>query len=92
MSLLQDQSSLPKPPPFSPVEAGLRVQEWFSVMELSHELLMAGIRSRLKPGEDEWTVYRRWYQEQLNEHQRTIEQMARRFTECLAKHDSKSSQ
>jgi hypothetical protein len=69
-----------------PEGATRRVEEWFALMELSHQLLMAGIRMRMKPGEDERELYRQWYRQQLLEHDRTIEQMAIRFTEALSRH------
>ena len=72
-------------------ETSRRIYQWLSLMEASHQLLMAGIRMRLKPGEDERDVYRRWYEQQMREHDRTIEQMAARFTECYSQHGPASS-
>ena len=36
-------------------------QRWHNAMELSHEMLMARLRSELKEGEDIWDAYRNWY-------------------------------
>jgi hypothetical protein len=38
-----------------------RFAEWYQAMELSHEMLMAGLRSRIGPDGDIQQAYRDWY-------------------------------
>jgi glutathione S-transferase len=72
-------------------ESSRRIYQWLALMEASHQFLMAGIRMRLRPGEDEREMYRRWYQQQLQDHDRTLERMAARFKECTSNYGPASS-
>jgi hypothetical protein len=38
-----------------------RFDQWYQAMELSHEMLMAGLRARIGPDGDLWQAYRDWY-------------------------------
>jgi hypothetical protein len=52
----------PCPPP-SPEEQRLNWAAWHQAMELSHAMLMAGLRHRIGPQGDLQAAYRQWYEQ-----------------------------
>jgi len=58
-------------------EQSLKV--WADLMDASHELVMAGLKSNLLSGEDIKDAYRRWYRHQMKEHDEMMLNLMRRF-------------
>jgi len=60
-----------------------RIALWVDVMKASDEFLFAGLRREVGPDGDIHAAYRRWYADQMEEHDRTmrrmVENMARRL-------------
>ena len=50
-------------PPPTEEENRLRWAAWYRAMELSHEMLMQGLRQRVGPDGDVKAAYRAWYME-----------------------------
>ena len=46
----------------SPEEIRERMARWYQAMELSHTMLMAGLRHRVGPDGDVMAAYREWYE------------------------------
>jgi hypothetical protein len=59
---------------------------WIDLMETTDELLRAGLRASLGPGEDFQEAYRRWHEERAREHDAMIWNMARRFAAAEDRH------
>lgn len=57
-----EQHSLPSPKIPSQEEVDRRMSQWFQAMELSHTMLMAGLRRKIGPDADLNAAYREWYQ------------------------------
>lgn len=49
-------------PPPTPEECRQRWAAWHQAMELSHEMLMVGLRHKIGPGGDLQAAYREWYE------------------------------
>ena len=43
-------------------EVDRRMAQWFQAMELSHAMLMSGLRRKIGPDADLNAAYREWYQ------------------------------
>jgi hypothetical protein len=56
-------STPPFPTPIAPSqnEVNRRMREWYVAMELSHAMLMAGLRRKIGPDGDIHAAYREWY-------------------------------
>ena len=80
---------LPDPDLAPSVPEGLtpeqRIALWVDVMKACDEFLFAGLRREVGPDGDVYAAYRRWYAEQMEEHDRTmrhmVENLARRLGE-----------
>ncbi|MEQ1829244.1 MAG: hypothetical protein ABL921_24990 [Pirellula sp.] len=57
-----------------------RWEKWFQAMELSNEMLMAGLRAQVGPDGDVYAAYRDWYRryQDLKWKEPVIEQSQRR--------------
>ncbi|MSR32397.1 MAG: hypothetical protein EXR99_12930 [Gemmataceae bacterium] len=53
-----------------------RVALWADLMDASEEILLAGLSHQVGPGGDLRAAYRLWYEQQMDEHDRTMRQMA----------------
>ena len=56
-----------------------RIALWFDLMRTADKLLLAGLRNRLGPSGDIREEYRRWYADQMREHDKVVEQMMSRL-------------
>ncbi len=52
------------------------VAMWFDLMEACDQLVLAGLRREIGPHGDLRAAYRRWYAEQMEEHDRMIFHLA----------------
>jgi len=52
---------------------------WVDLMDTCEQFLLAGLRREIGPEGDLKAAYRRWYDEQMEEHFRTIRRMAERL-------------
>ena len=78
------------PPELAPVpRRGLtveqRIQAWFELWELGEEFFLAGIRMRCKTEEEVQQAVRRWYEQQMDEHDQKLIAMLTRFDEAEKK-------
>jgi hypothetical protein len=70
------------PPPGSepkvPADAtpGQCIRIWVDVMNACEQFLLARLREEIGPDGDLKAAYRRWYREQMEEHQQMIRRMA----------------
>lgn len=55
------------------------VAMWVDLMNTCEQFLLAGLRREIGPEGDLRTAYRQWYAERMEEHGRTLEQLAERF-------------
>lgn len=55
------------------------IQMWLDLMDACDQLLLAGLRREIGPEGDLQAAYRRWYAEQMEEHDRTMQRMVERF-------------
>lgn len=53
-----------------------RVAAWVDLMDASESLLLAGLRREVGPGGDVRAAYRRWWAQQLDEHDRATRRTA----------------
>jgi hypothetical protein len=71
---------IPEPDLAPPVPEGLtteqRIAVWVDLMEACDQFLFAGLRREVGPGGDVQAAYRRWYADQMEEHDRTVRRMA----------------
>jgi hypothetical protein len=80
---------LPDPDLAPPVPEGLtpeqRIALWVDLMATCDRFLLAGLRREVGPDGDVRAAYRRWYAEQMEAHDRTmqhmVENLARRLGE-----------
>jgi len=52
---------------------------WVDLMNACEQFLLAGLRREIGPEGDLKAAYRRWYAEQMEEHDRTMLHMVREF-------------
>jgi hypothetical protein len=64
------------------------VKLWIDALEASDKMLLAGLAATLPPGADVREAYRRWYENYGREHYEMLLQMAQRFNQLQANHDS----
>jgi hypothetical protein len=72
------------PPEFAPVvpenaTPQQRIDIWLDLLRSAQTLLLAGLRREVGPGGDVHDAYRRWYAQQMEEHDRTIVRMLERM-------------
>ena len=53
-----------------------RVAAWADLMDASEELLLAGLPRQIGPDGDLREAYRRWYVQQMEEHDQTMRDLA----------------
>jgi hypothetical protein len=63
----------------SPTE---RIRMWLDVMGTCEQFLLAGLRREIGPDGDLQAAYRRWYAEQMEEHDRMMVHLMERFARC----------
>jgi hypothetical protein len=73
----------PVPENLAPEE---RVALWLDLMDSTEALLLAGLRREVGPDGDLKEAYRRWYAEQMEEHDRTVKRMAESFARRGVRH------
>jgi hypothetical protein len=79
------------PPELAPsVPEGTTPQQciamWLDLLDACDQFLLAGLRREIGPDGDLKAAYRRWYAEQMEEHDRMIFHMAEEFTRRLSHH------
>ncbi len=52
---------------------------WMDLVDACEQLLLAGLRREIGPEGDLKAAYRRWYAQQMEEHDRTMLHMAEEF-------------
>jgi len=55
------------------------IRMWLDLMDACEQLLLAGLRREIGPDGDLLAAYRRWYAEQMEEHDRTVLHMMAQF-------------
>jgi len=55
------------------------VELWVDLMNTCEKLLLAGLRREIGPDGDLMAAYQRWYNEQMEEHDRTMLHMMEEF-------------
>jgi hypothetical protein len=61
---------------------------WLDLLDACDQFLLAGLRREIGPDGDLKAAYRRWYAEQMEEHDRTILRLAEELTRRLGRHVS----
>ncbi|MCR4411629.1 MAG: hypothetical protein NUV77_04280 [Thermoguttaceae bacterium] len=69
---------LPDPAPSVPKDATSTqcIRAWVEWMDLCEQVLLAGLRREIGPEGDLRAAYRRWYAEQMEEHDRMMAHLA----------------
>lgn len=84
------QKDLPAPDLAPSIPEGVTpqqcVQMWLDLMNACEQLLLAGLRREIGPDGDLKAAYRRWYAEQMEEHDRTMARMVERFERAWGNH------
>jgi hypothetical protein len=64
-----------------PVDASpqQRIATWLDLLRTGHKLLLAGFRREVGPDGDAHEAYRKWYAQQMEEHDRTVMRMLERM-------------
>jgi hypothetical protein len=62
------------------------LRAWYDLMETCHQFVVAGLRREIGPDGDLKAAYRRWYQEQMEEHRRTLIHMMEGFARAESSH------
>jgi len=57
---------------------------WYQTMEATHEMILAGLRLKLGPGEDPQAAYRKWYRHQRDLAAERLDREAARWREQQA--------
>ena len=55
---------------------------WVDLMNACEQFLLAGLRREIGPDGDLKAAYRKWYAEQMDEHDRVVRRMVERFNGC----------
>ena len=55
---------------------------WVDLMNACEQFLLAGLRREIGPDGDLKAAYRKWYAQQMEEHDRTVRRMVDRFNQC----------
>ncbi len=59
------------------------VARWVACMDACEQFLLAGLRREIGPEGDLRAAYRRWYAQQMEEHDRMMLRMMERFAEAF---------
>ena len=74
---------IPSPELAPPLPDDLTIQErialWADLMDACEQFLLAGLRREVGPAGDVKAAYRRWYAEQMEEHDRVMLRMVEEF-------------
>ncbi len=78
MPLTNDLTARPGLEPSVPESLSFehRAAIWVEVMDASEKLLLAGLARQIGPEGDLRAAYRAWYAQQMEEHDRAVEQLA----------------
>ena len=73
------------PPDFSPtvgpeITPQQRIAIWLDMLRSGSKLLFAGLRQQVGPDGDVIAAYRKWYAQQMDEHDQTVIRMLQRMT------------
>ena len=83
-------SLLPPPDLAPPIPTDATPQQciamWLDLLDACDQFLLAGLRREIGPEGDLKAAYRRWYAEQMEEHDRVILHMAEKFARRLGRH------
>jgi hypothetical protein len=60
------------PPSIRHLPMEQRVEYWAKLMDESEQFLLAGLRNKIGPNESLNDAHRKWYQAQMEEHDRTM--------------------
>lgn len=71
--------------PLTPAQG---VAAWLDLMNTCEAFLLAGLRRQVGPEGDVQAVYRRWYAERMEEHDRDMFRMIERFRQLEAGRDA----
>lgn len=88
---MTDQHDTPQKQSTAEPDRGPSVQgalEWLDLMGACHQLVLAGLRREIGPEGDVRAAYRRWYAEQMEEHDRMMLTMMKNFARCGDDHAS----
>ena len=77
------QALLPSPEhaPSVPADATAdqRIAIWLDMLRTGHKLLLAGFRREVGPDGDVQAAYRKWYAQQMDEHDQAVARMLDRL-------------
>lgn len=59
-----------------------RIREWIDLNATCDRLLLAGLRREIGSEEELPAAYRRWYANQMKEHDRMLAHLVQRFAQC----------
>jgi hypothetical protein len=76
-SLIPPPELAPSAPQGRPGSRGIEL--WAEWLDTCEEFLLAGLRRHVGPGGDVRAAYRRWYAEQMTEHDRTMLHLLEEF-------------
>jgi hypothetical protein len=62
----------------TPVEMRLKI--WLDLLDASEQFLLAGLRREIGPDGDLIAAYRKWYKEQMEEHDKMMYHMMEEFS------------
>jgi hypothetical protein len=74
------------PPPLEGLTPEQCIALWVDLMDVCDELLLAGLRREVGPDGDVQAAYRRWYAEQMEEHDRAMRRMLENLGPRLVNH------
>ena len=83
-SLVSPPELAPSVPPSATPQQCIAM--WVDLMNACEQFLLAGLRREIGPDGDLKAAYRKWYAEQMEEHDRMIFHMAEEFTRRLGRH------
>jgi hypothetical protein len=72
-------SGEPASAPSSETTSEQRIRIWLDLLGAGHKLVLAGLRREVGPDGDVREAYRRWYAEQMAEHDRVVTRMLERM-------------
>lgn len=83
---------LPPPDLAPPIPQGATPEQciaaWVDLMHTCEQFLLAGLRREIGPDGDLRAAYRRWYAEQMEEHDRMVRRMVENFNRSGGGHAS----
>jgi hypothetical protein len=68
----------PQIPDDTPME--IRAKIWLDLLDVSEQFLLAGLRREIGPEGDLKAAYRKWYKEQMEEHDKMMYHMMEEFS------------